>query len=273
MHQICLPGTAIFVSRFSFGTASLFNVGSRRQRYRLVEAAVTHGFTHFDTSPYYGFGTAERDLGAVLGDASGLTIATKVGLYPPGGADQREISVLARKIAGKAIRTLSRPLVDWTVRRARESLSSSLRRLKRDRVDLYLLHEPDGTVLRTDEWLRWLETEGDRVRHFGVAGPIGRVAPFADDALGTVIQTNDTVGGREADALLRRRRTLQLTYGYVSGAREAGRKMDVRAVLADALRRNTTGSVLVSTTSLKRLPQYAAVASETDTRSGWPDGS
>ena len=51
MNQITLPGTDLRLSRFSFGTAGLFNAsGSARERGRLLAAAYDNGFTHF-TAP------------------------------------------------------------------------------------------------------------------------------------------------------------------------------------------------------------------------------
>src|SRR5262249_43639115 len=96
-----LPGTELRLSRFAFGTASLHHLTSARSRRMLLEAAVAHGFTHFDTAPIYGFGSSERDLAPVLAAAPGLTVATKVGLYPPGGGEQTRAGVLARKVLGK----------------------------------------------------------------------------------------------------------------------------------------------------------------------------
>ena len=53
MNQITLPGTDLRLSRFSFGTAGLFNVsGSARERGRLLAAAYDNGFTHFDTAAH-----------------------------------------------------------------------------------------------------------------------------------------------------------------------------------------------------------------------------
>jgi hypothetical protein len=56
---------------------------------------------------------------------------------------------------------------------------------------------------------------------------------------------------------------LQITYGYVSAARQVG-LLDVAAVLASALRRNKTGSVIVSTRKLARLRQYAEISATVD---------
>ena len=163
MRQVVLFGTNISVSRFSFGTASLFNVGSAKRRAKLLEKAYDCGFSHFDTAPYYGFGAAERDLKPLLRAHPDITVATKVGIYSPGAEEQPSATVFLRKAAGKIIPAISRPIIDWNIARARDALSGSLRRLGRERVDLYLLHEPELELLDADEWLRWLESERDRL--------------------------------------------------------------------------------------------------------------
>ncbi len=262
MNKITLPGTDIRVSRFSFGTAGLFNASfsSTRERGRLLAAAYDNGFTHFDTAPYYAFGIAERDLCPFLASRPDATVATKVGMYSPGGEIQRPPLVFLRKAAGRAWPALSRPTIDWSVERARAALSASLRRIGRDRIDLYLLHEPDLHLIATDEWLRWLEDERDRVAWFGIAGNHKRVGPFVENVnrLATVVQTNDSIAGREADVVLRCGRPMQLTYGYLSALHKKS-PFDAVAILTAALRRNRTGSVIVSTGKINRLPQYAAI--------------
>ncbi|TXL72293.1 aldo/keto reductase [Vineibacter terrae] len=266
MKQITLPGTDLRVSRFSFGTASLLRVGSQRERHRLLAAAYDNGFTHFDTAPYYGFGVAEHDLRAVLAARPEATVATKVGLYSPAGEQQPAPLVVLRKAVGKIIPAVSRPIVDWSVERARVALSASLRRLGRERVDLYLLHEPELHLLDTDEWLRWLEGERDRVRWFGIALNTARLGPFVQEAspLAPVIQTFDSTSAREADIVVNAGRPLQMTYGYVSAARQEER-FDINALLGGALQRNRTGSIIVSTRKIDRLAQYGDIAARSDT--------
>jgi D-threo-aldose 1-dehydrogenase len=265
VRQVTLPGTDMSVSRFSFGTASLFNVGSAKRRADLLAAAYDHGFTHFDTAPYYGFGTAERDLRPLLTAHPDITIATKVGIYSPGGEAQPTAAVFLRKAAGRIVPALSRPTIDWSVARARNALTASLRRLGRERVDLYLLHEPELELLDSDEWLRWLESECDRVARFGIAVNSTRLGHFiaAANPLASVIQTMDSIMDREADILLKHHRPLQITYGYISAAKLHG-PVDVPAVLAAALRRNKSGSVIVSTRKLKRLRRYAEISDVVD---------
>lgn len=260
MKQIVLPRTDLSVSRFSFGTGSLVRILSPQDRQRMLHAAADAGFTHFDTSPYYGFGVAERELGQLLAARPELSVATKAGLYSPGGEDSGNAVIILRKAAGKIFPSLTKPVVDLSVARAKASLAASLRRLRRARVDLFFLHEPEVALVQTDEWLRWLEGE-DRVRHFGIALETSRLRGFldADHPLARVVQTQDSLDGREADALAVHGRPMQLTYGYLS-SREGEPRADVASTLRAALVRNASGSIVVSTTKLSRLQQYLNVS-------------
>lgn len=264
MRRIVVPGTDLAVSRFVFGTSSLFSVGPAAKRRRLLEAAIDHGFTHLDTAPYYGFGMAERDLRPVLAAHPAVTVTTKVGIYSPGGEAQPALGVLLRKAGGRALPALSRPTIDWSLARAKTALEGSLARLGRAHIDLYMLHEPQLALLRAEEWLRWLEREvtGGRVRRFGIAVEPQHLPPFlaAQTPLAGVVQTLDSLGGREADVLPRHGRPLQITYGYMSAALKGGGAVDIPALLAGALARNAAGAVIVSTGRVERLAQYAAIA-------------
>ena len=263
MKQITLPGTSLSVSRFTFGTASLFTAGTPRERQDLLAAAYDHGFRHFDTAPYYGYGVAERELAPLLAAHPDATVTTKVGLYSPGGENQSDMIIFARKAAGKLLPALSRPTADLSVARARRALDDSLKRLGRDHVDLYLLHEPDIAMLDTDEWRRWLETEKSRVGAFGLAGPTGRLLPFVTrgDPLAQVLQAKDSIAQGEAEYIVKSGRPLQLTYGYASAALAGGvGGPAVEMILDEALKRNATGSILVSTRKVDRLSLYARLA-------------
>ncbi|WP_284126628.1 aldo/keto reductase family protein [Parerythrobacter aestuarii] len=263
MRSITLPQTDLSVSRFVFGTSGLFNVRGRENREALLEEAVAQGFSHFDTAPYYGFGHAERDLAPILAQHPDVTVATKVGLYSPGGEAQPAWQVFARKAVGRAAKSMSKPELDFSLDRAQQSLVGSLRRLGRERIDLYLLHEPELALIATEEWLRWLEdcrTSG-KVRYFGMAGLPESTVPIlaAEPGLGMVLQLADSLDRQEADHALGER-AMQVTYGYVSAAMQRARALNVPGVLAKALERNRTGAVIVSTTRRERLAQYAPIA-------------
>lgn len=260
MRQVTLLGTNLGVSRFVFGTASLHYLGGLKVQVAHLEAAAAAGFTHFDTAPLYGFGGAERAIGAAFGGNAAITITTKVGLYPPGDSHQGYTAMLARKVGGKLWPTLSRSVADLSAARARCSFEDSLRRLGRAYVDLLLLHDPMPGLLQTDEWLRWRETEADRIRHVGVCGPAEMVSPFleAGGPLAEVIQVRDGLDTREADIVTSIGRPLQLTYGYFSSDAAAGRSG--AEIVAAALARNCTGAILVYTRSRARMDEFAAAA-------------
>jgi aryl-alcohol dehydrogenase-like predicted oxidoreductase len=263
VQSILIPDTDLTVSRLSFGTASLHHLFSEGRRQDLLQHAIANGFTHFDTAPYYGFGLAEVALGRLPArDRDGITVATKVGLYGPDGARPGFVNVLARKITGKVIPRLNRAVVDWRLERARQSLVASLRRLRRERVDVLYLHEPEAALIETDEWLRWLESSrrSGQVGRFGIAGEARRVAAMlASFADWPVVQMRDSLVNREADLLRGHQREMQFTYGYLADWRQRGQSPS--ETLAGALRRNCTGSILVSTRHAGRVAALATIAS------------
>jgi D-threo-aldose 1-dehydrogenase len=267
MERIFIPGTDISISRFIFGTANLMRAGMFWHRQKLLHSAIDQGFSHFDTAPYYGFGMAERDLKPLLAKHHEVTVTTKVGIYSPGGETQSEPVIFLRKVSGKILPLLSRPTIDWSVSRAQKSLEGSLRRLGRERIELFLLHEPVVHLLDTHEWLAWLEAKVNEglVGRFGLAisGRENLVA-FLSGApeLTEVIQTFDSLENNEADVLKSYRRPFQITYGYVSAAKARGNKSSVADILKGALRRNREGAIIVSTKKPERVTQYAQLAME-----------
>jgi len=264
MHTIRLPGTSLDVSRLSFGTASLHHLFKAPQRQALLAAALDAGFTHFDTSPYYGFGLAEQSLGELPAtELQRITIASKVGLYGPNGAGPGIPELLLRKVAGKALPALNKPVVDWSIARAQKSLDDSLRRLRRGWLDLLFLHEPVQALIATEEWQRWLESlvQAGKIRHFGIAGEAPMIAAMlqAAPSLAQVVQVRDSLDKRQADVLAQHQRALQFTYGYLAGGGQLG--SDGAAVLRQALQRNPGGAILVSTRRIERVAALARAAS------------
>jgi len=92
---------------------------------RTIHAALERGITSFDTAPGYGSGHAEETLGAALvGRRDQAIITTKCGIVP------------AAHATGQPGRDASRASI------LRE-IDDSLRRLRTDHVDVYLVHWPD----------------------------------------------------------------------------------------------------------------------------------
>jgi aryl-alcohol dehydrogenase-like predicted oxidoreductase len=91
----------------------------------VVDAAIEHGATFFDTADVYGLGASEELLGQALGSRrDDVVIATKFGMDMQGRSGDDG----GRRASASYIRT---------------SVEGSLRRLGTDHIDLYQLHVPD----------------------------------------------------------------------------------------------------------------------------------
>jgi len=94
----------------------------------VVDAALEHGVTFFDTADAYGQGQSEELLGAALGSRRDqVVVATKFGM-DMGGANGDDGG---RRGTASYVRT---------------AVEASLRRLGTDHIDLYQLHTPDPTT-------------------------------------------------------------------------------------------------------------------------------
>src|SRR3954464_15114285 len=113
--------TGLSVSVLTFGCGAVGGLMTRGQpadQERAVARALEAGINHFDTAPLYGDGASEENLGRVLAALKpNVIVSTKVRLP----AD-RNIDAVA------------------------SSLEASLRRLKRDHVDLFQLHNAIGAA-------------------------------------------------------------------------------------------------------------------------------
>ena len=262
MQYTVIVGTDIRVSRISFGTASLHHLFSSGERQRLLAEAAANGVTHFDTSPLYGFGLAERELGALIGkERANFSVGTKVGLYPAGGASQGTLAVWTRKLFGKVYPPLAGPVVDWSVTRAANSLNASLKRLKTDYVDFLLLHEPDIRLVDKEAFFGWIDREKreGKVRYWGLAGLPQLLEPWVSigHPLGHVLQMRDDLSSRKPPFLADSGRDFQFTYGYLSSETMASHRLPATEVICRALEKNELGSIIVSTRKVERVKALA----------------
>jgi aryl-alcohol dehydrogenase-like predicted oxidoreductase len=126
------------------------NFGPRidfEQARSVVDAALEHGITLFDTADIYGQGTSEDFIGRALeGRRDRVVIATKFG---------KEMDENPHESRG------SREYI-------RSAVDESLRRLRTDAIDVYQMHEPDPStpIDETLGALHELVQEG-KVRHIG----------------------------------------------------------------------------------------------------------
>src|SRR3954451_11410074 len=158
--------TGLSVSVLTFGCGAV-GAGTPRgapaDQERAAARAVEAGVNHFDTAPLYGDGASEENLGRVLlALKTNVIVSTKVRLP----ADRRIDAVAA-------------------------SLETSLRRLKRDHVDLFQLHNaigaPAGQTLSVDEVLNDVVPAFNKMREQGKTRFIGFTAIGETQALHTLI--------------------------------------------------------------------------------------
>lgn len=126
---------------------------------RAIHAAVDHGIRFFDTAQTYGTGHSESVLGAALENRPDVLIGTKVGYA---------INPATRELTG----------ADASPGAITASLHDSLRRLRRDRVDLVHLHLNALPIAEADAVFDVLET----LRNEGKIGAYGWSTDFPDRA-------------------------------------------------------------------------------------------
>jgi len=199
METIALGTTGRTTTRLGFGGSSLMGAMGRKESLATLEAAYDAGIRHFDVAPMYGFGQAESCLGEFLGrHRAEVTVTTKYGIPPPKRTGWMGVArSLARPVV-RALPGLKRGLVQaatratateektsFTAAQARESLERSLKELRTDRIDVWLLHEVTADDLREDApgegLLRLLEDSvaAGTVGTFGVGSEREKVRTLA----------------------------------------------------------------------------------------------
>lgn len=167
-----LGTTRLKVSEIGFGCGNVGGLmirGSHSEQRHAVQRAIERGINYFDTAQRYGDGSSETNLGRVMNELQpkNVIIASKVGLQTEDFTD----------IAGAV----------------RRSLEGSLSRLRREAVDVFLLHAQVA-----------LERGGFRPGTLGVEDvlKVGGVADVFDEAKRQrLIRFSGFTGLGETDAL------------------------------------------------------------------------
>ncbi|WP_233503509.1 aldo/keto reductase [Sphingomonas psychrotolerans] len=133
-----LPGSGLALPELGFGTAPLGNLYrsvSDADAAATIAAALAAGIGYADTAPYYGFGLAEKRLGAGLAGQQAI-VSTKVGrlLAPAEGPFPEERH-------GFRSAEPFEPVYDYSYDGVLRSHAASLARLGVERVDILLVHD------------------------------------------------------------------------------------------------------------------------------------
>jgi len=173
----------IHLSPLGFGCAPLMGKISKSQALKAMNLAFDLGVTHFDVARSYGFGRAERVVGEFLkGRRDQITVTSKFGVVPPTMSwSTRKLIPLARTAANffpglkQRLKKKSGQLLAerrFDVDFARQCLDQSLSELATDYIDIYLIHEPNVSLLTNpDQIAEFLEDSviAGKIRRWGFA--------------------------------------------------------------------------------------------------------
>ncbi len=174
------------------------------------------GITFYDTADFYGLGRSERLIGEAFGNSDQVVVATKVGHRI---ADDGSI------------------YLDYSGRHVRQACEESLRRLRRDSIDLYQLHSARLAHLEQGECIEAMQRLHERglVRHWGLSlntfTPGPEAAFLLDRGLGSGLQVVLNILNRRALPLVERARQagvgviarMALQFGLLTGAMPRGK--------------------------------------------------
>ena len=242
------------------------------EAHRLIHAAFDFGINFFDTADIYGQGDSERCLGAafrsrrsevVICTKAGYVLSTKARIASYAKPILKPILGLAKKLAPSGTNMQNRPsgwamAQDFSTAHMLRSIDASLRRLRTEYIDLFLLHSPpvDGLRLeRITEAVQSAKTAG-KIRAFGVSScSPDDLAAWSKWSSVDVIQVSFTVGNPAVVSLIQEataRGINIIAREVLSGSRV---NLDDKGAIEDALRSalRVVNIVLIGTTNIKHL--------------------
>lgn len=159
------------------------NGASGPEALAILQAALDDGIRFFDTSNIYAQGDSERLLSQVLGGRDDVIVCSKAGKFL--SWKKRALVPLKGLLRGVARRSdqarkglasaRAKPMpTRWDPAFLTASIDASLGRLKRERLEMFMLHSPDAEVVRRGEAVGALAAAAQ-------AGKIGIVGVSVDD--------------------------------------------------------------------------------------------
>ena len=191
MKYRTLGATAVKVSELGLGCSSLgnsiFNHGDEKFFLDILNYAYDNGITFYDTADSYSYGNSESLIGKAFSkQRDKVVISTKVGFLPSSLSAKGKYFVPflggARKLITpfkKQLKKRTKKRQDFSTDHIRKSIENSLKRLRTDYSDIYLLHNPPRDIIENQEAfcvLDQLRNEG-KIRYYGVS------AASIDDAI------------------------------------------------------------------------------------------
>lgn len=284
-----------------FGCSGLLHGLSRSESLRLLETAMDCGITYFDTARMYGAGGAEGVLGTLAPRRRDrIIIASKAGILPA----SRSIPLRALNHGIKLLHKVAPQLNDFVATPAaihqrfgifdlpnlRRSVETSLKEIRTDYLDIFLLHECTEAEVKNEELLYFLQSlqKQGKIRTFGLATGIEETIRIAKahPPLSGVLQIASSIWNMNIKRLPFRSEGLTITHSTLTSrfheltrrlstddslARQWRSALQVdphdkaalaRLLLAYALHLNSDGVVLFSSSSSINIRASMGVATE-----------
>jgi aryl-alcohol dehydrogenase-like predicted oxidoreductase len=174
-----LGRTGLEVSTLGFGCGAVGGLlvrGDRKEMQRAVARAVDLGITYFDTARSYGNGASETNLGVVLDELKpGVVIGTKV------------------QLDAEDMQDIESAIID--------SAEGSLKRLRRDRIDLFQLHNPIALQRRPERAWVGVDDLGPVVRAFQKLQQQGKLRYWGINGLGETEALHQVISNVPTDTI------------------------------------------------------------------------
>ncbi len=157
------------------------------------------GITFFDTADFYGLGHSEELIGKVFENNKEIIIATKVG---------------HRLAEDDSI------FLDYSYKHIIDACEHSLRRLKRDYIDLYQLHSAKLSHLESGDCIRAMEDlkKSGKIRYWGISlntfNPFQEADFLMDNKIGDSFQLVYNVINQRASSVIEKAQSLG--YGIIA---------------------------------------------------------
>lgn len=254
-------------TNLGFGCSFLTRNKSVNEALLNLNIAYDSGIRHFDVARLYGFGNAEDILGKFAkGKRQNMTISTKTGLdsinlplflLPVINGFRDKIK---RNIHNSKDLTNNSSSGHFTVNSIQRNLEISLKKLKTDYIDFYLLHEADVYQANNPRIIDVLEKEKSKgkILNFGIASNINRIKNDIHDLdfRHQILQHNISLQGNEIQDLpIYGQKRLRIVYNifnqlnYVTSNNQHlqyGYTDPVEYLLANVKKNNINGVALFS---------------------------
>lgn len=188
MERIKLGRTQIETSSLGFGCVQLTAHDSIKDAVTTLECAFDSGITHFDVARSYGFGRCEGILSRLLKNKrERVTVATKFGIELPNQFfGSKQLIVFAKKMLKPFPSLLHRAknhgasmvkCGNYDAASMINSLEKSLRELRTDYIDIFLLHEAAISDAADETLISALQKQVSfgKIRSFGIASDFEKV--------------------------------------------------------------------------------------------------